>query len=299
MAALGGQLACYSPSKRLVAFASPGVVERVVVLVGGLTDGLLALPYVSRLSAGLEACGWSLVQPMLRSSLSGYGVQTLDDDVEDVDELVHWLTSRHRVRQVVLMGHSTGCQDAVHYMLRGAHKDKVAALVLQGPVSDREYMVSSDPATEHWHRMAQEMVERGDGTALLPREAHPVPITAHRFHSLTARMAQDDMFSSDLTGACRAVRLASHASYVLQRSMHLICGPRALQMTNCGSGWGMLACPRCWHSLAKMSTSRSVWTSGSCWIAWWLRCRRGKRCCWRARRTVWRRRRGWASWWKP
>jgi triacylglycerol esterase/lipase EstA (alpha/beta hydrolase family) len=38
---------------------------------------------------------------------------------------------------VVLLGHSTGCQDIVMYMKQGAHRDKVHATILQAPVSDR------------------------------------------------------------------------------------------------------------------------------------------------------------------
>lgn len=77
---LAGELFVYSETKRLVAFRS-GVSnksppQKVLVLIGGLTDGLMATPYVKPLS---EAIGdeWALVQCLLRSSYQGWGTSSL------------------------------------------------------------------------------------------------------------------------------------------------------------------------------------------------------------------------------
>eukprot|EP01136_Pigoraptor_vietnamica_P021402 Opistho-1_new@71484 len=48
-------------------------------------------------------------------------------------------------------------------------------------------------------RQAADMVSKGDGDLLMPRDAWDSPITAYRYHSLSGRLTEDDMFSNDLT----------------------------------------------------------------------------------------------------
>jgi len=55
-----------------------------MVYLGGLTDGLLACPYVEALGEICHARGWALVQPVLSSSYAGYGTGSLDRDTEEV-----------------------------------------------------------------------------------------------------------------------------------------------------------------------------------------------------------------------
>ena len=56
------------------------------VYVGGLTDGLLACRYVDQLAAALDEAGWALVQPVLSSSYTGYGISSLARDAEELSE---------------------------------------------------------------------------------------------------------------------------------------------------------------------------------------------------------------------
>jgi hypothetical protein len=81
-----GVLFRYGPAPAQVAFRSaPGAApgggasphppppphpppRRHLVLVGGLTDGLLALPYAEALAAEAEGTGYTLVQAQLSSS---------------------------------------------------------------------------------------------------------------------------------------------------------------------------------------------------------------------------------------
>jgi hypothetical protein len=65
----------YGPGSAQVAFrssvpsaAAAGAPPRHLVLVGGLTDGLLALPYAPQLSSSAAAAGYELVQAQLSSS---------------------------------------------------------------------------------------------------------------------------------------------------------------------------------------------------------------------------------------
>lgn len=160
-----------------MAFLS-GRHPRHVVLVGGLTDGLLFAPYVRPLAARLEERRWSLVQTLLSSSHTGYGCASLDQDAEELHRLAchlraeygsqvrgeskgldleeagndrggstcawaacgqlnahaqpafhlllrmvaprthHSCAYRNYLQGMVIVGHSTGCQDAVRYAQR-------------------------------------------------------------------------------------------------------------------------------------------------------------------------------------
>ncbi len=91
---LSGRLFVYSQATRLVAFESAGTRDLQQVLdaqrpclvyLGGLHDGLLAHDCIISFDVALSEKGWSLVQPLLRSSIIGYGTHSLSDDAQDLD----------------------------------------------------------------------------------------------------------------------------------------------------------------------------------------------------------------------
>ena len=197
-ASLHGTLFVYSQQRRLVAFRTDVDSPDAVVLIGGLGDGLLFSDAVTLLAGELQRHSIALVQPVLRSSGSGWGTCSLDTDVEDLDELVAHLHEAGST-SIVLVGHSTGCQDAVHYLRHGKHAGHVSAVVLQAPVSDREYFATL-PATAAKLHQARELVDAGRGHDVLPRpDAHSAPVSASRWLSLAGHGGDDDMFSSDFT----------------------------------------------------------------------------------------------------
>jgi len=72
-------------------------------------------------------------------------------------------------------------------------------VILQAPVSDREYGELDPAHVEHLAR-ARALLTAGRPEALLPRAADPdAPVTAYRYHSFLARGGDDDYFSSDLS----------------------------------------------------------------------------------------------------
>lgn len=81
-----GTLFRYGSAAANVAFMS-GRHPRHVVLVGGLTDGLLFAGYCHPLAARLHAAGWSLVQALLSSCHTGYGLASLDQDADELHQL--------------------------------------------------------------------------------------------------------------------------------------------------------------------------------------------------------------------
>ncbi|BAT00605.1 Os07g0211800 [Oryza sativa Japonica Group] len=182
-----------------VAFKT-GDFNHQVIFIGGLTDGFLATDYLEPLSLALEVEKWSLVQPLLSSSYTGYGISSLEQDALELDQLISYLINKENSDGVILLGHSTGCQDIVHYMRTNfACSKAVSGVILQAPVSDREYRATL-PETAEMIDLAAKMLSEGRGMDLMPREANPdAPITAYRYHSLCAYMGDDDMFSSDLS----------------------------------------------------------------------------------------------------
>lgn len=183
--------------------------RKVLVCVPGLTDGLLSLRYMPMLAEAVRPMGWRVIQPLLSSSYRGWGQGSLDEDVAELDMLLEFLKDKRSVEQVVLLGHSTGCQDVVRYLSAGKQLPLVGGAILQAPVSDRECVVAThgmgvSEELSKLRQVASTMIAEGKGDEAMPRAASkllgpPDLVTAYRFDSLTGHMTDDDMFSSDLT----------------------------------------------------------------------------------------------------
>eukprot|EP00877_Chromochloris_zofingiensis_P007835 jgi/Chrzof1/3304/Cz12g20080.t1 len=199
-----GLLFKYGHKSTHVAFMSNPQHKQHIVLVGGLTDGLLPTPYCAALTSAAKQLGWSVVQAQLSSSYQGYGVASLDQDADELHLLSQYLYSNFASQGMLLMGHSTGCQDAVRYAQRhGTTVQDCAPLlgvILQAPVSDVEYL-SRFPALADLVQPAQHMVAEGKGEDILFRatDLDGAPMTARRFLSLYCNGGDDDMFSQHFT----------------------------------------------------------------------------------------------------
>eukprot|EP01122_Echinamoeba_exundans_P013944 TRINITY_DN6201_c0_g1_i1.p1 TRINITY_DN6201_c0_g1~~TRINITY_DN6201_c0_g1_i1.p1 ORF type:complete len:281 (+),score=37.24 TRINITY_DN6201_c0_g1_i1:29-871(+) len=196
-----GSLEIYHPQKRLPCFISTpssAVSSTCVIFIAGLSDNLFACDHLSPLQQHLAAKKWSLVQPFLQSGHTGCGIASLQSDVEDLDILIEFLQSKKGYDRFILIGYSTGCQDSVEYLRSGRFASKIAAAILQAPVSDREYLMTL-PDTARYIALAKQMIQNGDADELMPRSAFFLPITAYRFHALAAVGGDDDKFSSDFT----------------------------------------------------------------------------------------------------
>lgn len=194
-----GVLFKYGPKPIQVAFKT-GDHQKQVIFIGGLTDGFLGTEYLEPLAIALDKEKWSLVQLLMSSSYSGYGTSSLKQDAMELDQLISYLINKENSEGVALLGHSTGCQDIVYYLRTNAACSRaVRAAILQAPVSDREYRATL-PETAAMIDLASSMMKEGRGSELMPKEADScAPITAYRYHSLSAYMGDDDMFSSDLS----------------------------------------------------------------------------------------------------
>jgi pimeloyl-ACP methyl ester carboxylesterase len=198
--AIPGQLFLYAAGR--AAFESP-VNRRAgkkCILLGGLSDGLLPVPYTNSLyQQAIEPNDdWSLVQPILSSSYTCFGHGSLQRDTEELDELFSFLLEHGGAEQFGLVGHSTGCQNAVHYMKCGKYRDILKVVALQAPVSDREHAMQEE-GYEQNIQVATQMREDGRANEMMPRSAFWAPITASRFLDLQHVGGADDFFSSDFS----------------------------------------------------------------------------------------------------
>lgn len=162
MISIPGTLSVYNPQTRLTMFESgPETSTTSVIFLGGLLDGYHAVPYLPTLGRALALRGVSLIQVMLSSSNIGYGTSSLLQDTQELDILFAFLREERAKTRLFVIGHSTGCQQIIFHSHHGLHKSAVQGIILQGPVSDREFMASSVDMYGKYLRLAQRMILDG------------------------------------------------------------------------------------------------------------------------------------------
>ncbi|KAE8353330.1 hypothetical protein BDV28DRAFT_133401 [Aspergillus coremiiformis] len=200
---------CNSPKK-----------QHSLLFVGGLTDGLLTVPYVSALTQALEGTEWTVFNVLLSSSYHGWGVENLNTDITEIAQCVNFVRGLKPQGKIVLMGHSTGSQDVLHYLhspnpLPGSllTRPVLDGAIMQAPVSDREFMLHQVRSSQEVRSAYDQLVHFAKvqpPNALLPLDLTATVgwpdntgISCRRFWSLASpespeRPAEDDLFSSDL-----------------------------------------------------------------------------------------------------
>ncbi|OJD34222.1 uncharacterized protein BKCO1_2400011 [Diplodia corticola] len=216
-AAHDGVAHCFSPG--LLAFehrpanASAATNTNVLIWVGGLGDGLLTVPYPTAIASKLPP-NWILAQPLLSSSYAGWGTSSLVRDADELAQCVKYFRERRGPgAKIVVMGHSTGCQDAIEYVSSpsdpsaAASRTPLDAVILQAPASDRQAMLQSlgKASFDAANDVARQYVEDGRGEDVLPfrvteKDFKKTPISARRWLALASpdKKGADDFFSDDL-----------------------------------------------------------------------------------------------------
>ena len=175
--------------------------QNALVFIGGLGDGPNTIPYVRHLAEYLATTQggekWRVFEARLSSAFTGFGHSSLKQDAKELGDLVRYLRSEvvGSKGKIVLMGHSTGCQDCLEYGTKygpeWAEEERVDGFVLQGPVSDREAVTVSEDMEEVRKSLAvaRDMVAQERGEEVVRREDMPkgwrdIPVTAERWCSL-------------------------------------------------------------------------------------------------------------------
>lgn len=174
-------------------------------------DTPLSVSYPIALSQTLGPT-WSVVTASLGSAGMGWGVSSIARDAEEMAKIVSYLKEQRPGGKIAIMGHSTGCQDCMEYLVgkNAERRPPVDGIILQAPVSDREAIGKSLPEA-HVHeanQLALKMCREGKEKDALPnRLTKPlfgrIGITARRWVDIASpgpyHDGADDYFSSDLS----------------------------------------------------------------------------------------------------
>ncbi|KAJ5348382.1 Protein of unknown function DUF1749 [Penicillium brevicompactum] len=128
-----------------------------LIFVGGLGDSLGSVDYLNDVIRALDPTQWSVFSLILSCAGGGWGMGRLGKDIDELSQCVSYVrdykTPQFGTGKVVIMGHSTGSQDVMHYINcpnpRPAHpvfdrnwkpivRVPVDGAIMQAPVSDRE-----------------------------------------------------------------------------------------------------------------------------------------------------------------
>ena len=209
----------YNPSKNLISVeylnpATDDIFENLFIFIGGLTDSIASTSYVEPLTKELGSIGWGLSELQISSSNIGWGTGSISRDAEEMTEAVRYFRSAQggSKKKIVLIGHSTGCQDIMYYLTQQYENDKntlserpsIDGAILQAGVSDREAFIET-LGHENWQELlsnAKERVAKGQGKDVLPYSFCDIfegtPIDANRWVDLNEARGGEDFFSSDL-----------------------------------------------------------------------------------------------------
>jgi alpha-beta hydrolase superfamily lysophospholipase len=167
----------------------------------------MTVPYPTTLAKALPE-SWSLAQILLSSSYGCWGTSSVSADAENIAKCVQYFRGIKNGK-IVLMGHSTGCQDVMEYLVGPGFEERppVDGGILQAPVSDREAMLISMPQDVYDNSVAAAyaLVAEDKPEGLLPTSVthglFGAPVTARRWLSLTSpyKDGEEDYFSSDLS----------------------------------------------------------------------------------------------------
>ena len=82
-----GSLFCYHPNLAAFESVAPSESElprKKLILIGGLSDGLIPTPYTQDLERECHRLGWSFVMPVMSSSYLGFGNGDLERDTQEI-----------------------------------------------------------------------------------------------------------------------------------------------------------------------------------------------------------------------
>jgi alpha-beta hydrolase superfamily lysophospholipase len=202
---IAANVSAFEPSKPLTSNQN----TNTLIWIGGLSDTHCTVAYPYTLAQSLGPT-WSLVIAALSSSGNSWGTSSIARDADEIAKIVAF-TKEHRPNgKVVIMGHSTGCQDCMQY-LTGAgadHRPHVDGAVLQAPVSDREAIEAELPKgfVQEANTLALKLCREKKDKDIMPnRLTSPlfgrVAVSARRWVDIASpgpdHRGADDFFSSD------------------------------------------------------------------------------------------------------
>lgn len=114
-----------------IAYKSKIKSSNFLIFIDGMGGNILSSQYFTNIKDYCDSNSIVLVYPQLRSH-PNYKLFTIQNDIEDISSLVSKIDGN-----IVILGHSTGCQDSLLY-IEASKNPKVKGIILQAPVSDIE-----------------------------------------------------------------------------------------------------------------------------------------------------------------
>lgn len=189
----------------------------ILLFVGGLFDNFLNTSYVNDLAELFPRHAsqlWSVMHVQLSSASRAWGIGDIDRDVEELSTAVDFIRTSLATdtASVVLMGHSTGCQDILYYLSNTDGKKsraRVQGAIFQASVSDREGIAEHKSELEECMRIVEATPVEKHRSTILPMDLSgrlfgPAPLSLARYLCLASpgspqKPSREDLFSSDLS----------------------------------------------------------------------------------------------------
>lgn len=127
---------------------------------------------------------------------AGAAHEKFTDCVDDIEGAVRF-AEKAGAKEIVLVGHSTGCQKSAYWASKkGVFHTKVRAVVLLAPVSDRSAYLKEvgEKKLEKVERIARALIKKGKEKELLPAHIWPNLLDAQRFLSLSSVDSEEEIF---------------------------------------------------------------------------------------------------------
>lgn len=127
--------------------------------------------------------------------LAGVAHEIFTDCVDDIDGAVAYAQQRG-VKNIYLLGHSTGCQKSIYYLAKRP-KSPVLGAILLAPVSDYASLSTTVDANVYRRALlaARKLVAVNKSQELLAENLWIPPCSAQRFLSLYTPDSQEEIFT--------------------------------------------------------------------------------------------------------
>jgi pimeloyl-ACP methyl ester carboxylesterase len=149
------------------------------------------------------------------SKIIGSAHELFTDCLDDLKGAVNWVKDKG-AQNIILVGHSTGCQKSIFFLSKYIDKD-IKGVVLLAPISD--YSSILNMADKKYFakakKIAEKMVERGQSNHLLPRDIWPYYIDAQRFLSLYSGNSFEEIFPYSQNKSSINLKKTKQPVYVL------------------------------------------------------------------------------------
>ena len=165
-----------------IAYKSNIKSNNYIIFLDGMRGNIMSSLYFPDLKEYCDSNNIVLIYPQLRSH-PNYKIFSIQCDIEDIDSLVNEIQGN-----IVLIGHSTGCQDCLLY-IESSKNPKIKGIILQAPVSDIEANNDSN---------LKECVFKAKNSGIYFEYKQDIWLT-ERFITVYDERNREDLFSSYLS----------------------------------------------------------------------------------------------------